>query len=139
WSPDGTKDAFLHKATCFGNDIEVMNANGTAVTRLIHAGFAGKLSWGPTGKIAFDPRVQPGVGLRDPEIAVVTVTTAAVTYLTNNTASDLYPTWSSNGSRLAFESDRDGDFEIYLMNVNGTGVTRVTSNAVFDGEPSWGS
>jgi TolB protein len=68
WSPDGGKIAFLHKSTCFSYDIEVMNANGTAVTRLVNGGFAGKLAWGPTGKIAFDPRVQPGVGLSDHEI-----------------------------------------------------------------------
>jgi Tol biopolymer transport system component len=69
----------------------------------------------------------------------VTVSGAVVTYLTNNTVTDDYPTWSPDGSKLAFESDRDGDFEIYLMNPNGTGVTRLTNNTVFDGQPAWGT
>jgi Tol biopolymer transport system component len=34
-------------------------------------------------------------------------------------------------------SDRDGDFEIYVMNADGTGQTRITNNSVFDQYPSW--
>ena len=111
-----------------------MLANGTGRTRLTSAGLAVKVAWGPTGKIAFDPRVEPGVGFSDYEIAVVTVNGAAVTRLTNNSTNDERPTWSPDGSKLAFESDRNGNFAIYTMNANGTGVTRLASGF----EPAWG-
>jgi hypothetical protein len=42
-----------------------------------------------------------------------------------------------NNGKIAFESDRDGDQEIFTMNSNGTGVQRLTSNPAFDGSPNW--
>jgi dipeptidyl aminopeptidase/acylaminoacyl peptidase len=50
------------------------------------------------------------------------------TRLTNNPATDSEPTWSPNGTQIAFVSDRDGNFEIYKMNADGTGQTRLTHN-----------
>ena len=40
-------------------------------------------------------------------------------------------------SKIAFVSDRDGNLEIYTMNVNGTGLTRLTDNGANDEGPSW--
>jgi Tol biopolymer transport system component len=139
WSPDGSKIAFVHRANPFGRDIDIMNANGSGVTRLTNAGFATKLAWGRTGKIAFDTQRQPSGGLGDYEIALVTVSGAAVSWLTNNTSVDLYPTWSPDGTRIAFESDRSGNGDIYMMNANGSGLTRLTSNSALESEPAWGS
>jgi Tol biopolymer transport system component len=39
--------------------------------------------------------------------------------------------------RIAFHSDRDGDFEIYVMNEDSSIPTRLTFNDWFDGEPAW--
>jgi WD40 repeat protein len=48
-----------------------------------------------------------------------------------------HPAWSPDGTRIAFQSTRDGNEELYVMSADGTGVTRLTNNAVFDGEPAW--
>jgi TolB protein len=40
--------------------------------------------------------------------------------------------------RIAFTSDRDGNYEIYLMEPDGGGQTRVTNNGVSDFLPAWG-
>jgi Tol biopolymer transport system component len=50
------------------------------------------------------------------------------TRMTNNTDSDLFPSWSRDGSKIVFVSNRDGNYEIYVMKVDGTGQTRLTNN-----------
>ena len=39
--------------------------------------------------------------------------------------------------RLAFDSDRDGDREIYVMQADGSGVTRLTDNDASDFSAAW--
>jgi TolB protein len=39
--------------------------------------------------------------------------------------------------RLVFVSERDGNSEIYAINVDGTGLTRLTDNDVTDDDPAW--
>jgi TolB protein len=59
------------------------------------------------------------------------------TRLTNNTASDLTPSWSVDGSKIAFVSNRNGNLEIYTMNADGSAQTRITTNTVDDAQPDW--
>jgi len=47
------------------------------------------------------------------------------------------PVAAANEGKIAFCSFRDGNSEIYVMNVNGTNVTRLTFDAAADQEPSW--
>ena len=61
----------------------------------------------------------------------------SVTQLTRNTADDRYPAWSPDGSKIAFQSDRDGNSEIYVMNADGTNVIKLTSNTAEDWTPAW--
>ena len=57
--------------------------------------------------------------------------------LTNNPATDSGPAWSPDGARIAFQSDRDGNEEIYVMNDDGSLPTRLTSHPGADQLPSW--
>jgi hypothetical protein len=54
-----------------------------------------------------------------------------------NAGSDWRPRFSPDGARIVFQSSRDGNAEIYLMNSNGTGQTRLTNNPAFDSNPVW--
>ena len=52
------------------------------------------------------------------------------TRLTHNSVSDYHPSWSPDGSRIAFTSNRDGtESEIYVMNSDGFEQTRLTDNS----------
>ncbi len=61
--------------------------------------------------------------------------------LTNNPNFDWYPSWSPNGKRIAFMSDRDEhgplDFEIYVMDADGGNQQNLTNDPNNDSSPSW--
>ena len=40
-------------------------------------------------------------------------------------------------SQILFYSDRDGDYEIYVMNADGSGIIRLTNNSAEDTNPKW--
>ena len=60
---------------------------------------------------------------------------AQFTKLSSDTGSASDPSFSSDGSRIAFVSQRDGNAEIYAMNADGTGATRLTTDPLTDGRP----
>ncbi|MEM9253698.1 MAG: DPP IV N-terminal domain-containing protein, partial [Planctomycetota bacterium] len=65
------------------------------------------------------------------------VGSSAVTQLTNDPANDVMPAFSPDGSKLAFASDRDGDWNIYLMDARGGRPVQITTDATPDLHPSF--
>jgi len=59
------------------------------------------------------------------------------TRLTNDPVDDSYPAWSPDGKKIAFSSERDGNFEVYVMNADGSEQTRLTYNPVDYLYPAW--
>ena len=57
--------------------------------------------------------------------------------LTNNPAFDERSRWSPDGTQIAFSSDRDGNTEIYVINVDGSGLRNLTNNPAIDIAPAW--
>ena len=51
--------------------------------------------------------------------------------LTNIPGLDALPCWSPDGKKIAFQSHRDGNSEIYVMNADGSEQKRLTySNGI---------
>ncbi len=64
----------------------------------------------PDGKrVAVDRTVD---GNRD--VWLLDLVRGGMTRLTNDRAADGYPVWLSNGNQIAFESNRKGDFDVYV-------------------------
>ncbi len=57
--------------------------------------------------------------------------------LTNNAANDRFARVSPDGKLVAFGSDRDGNWEIYVMNTDGSNVRRLTNHPATDDAPTW--
>ena len=45
--------------------------------------------------------------------------------------------WSPNGSQIVFDSTRDGDGEIWVIDEDGVTTRQLTSNTADDEEPAW--
>ncbi len=51
--------------------------------------------------------------------------------------SSYYPRWSPNGGKFAFVSKRDGDEEIYIMDIQTGKIRRITHHPGGDSYPAW--
>jgi Tol biopolymer transport system component len=121
WSPDGLRIAF--SSNRLGPTyVHVMGANGSN-PRAVGPPYSTTPDWSPDGSlIAF--AAPSGLAVMRPD-------GTGVRNLTNHLDNDLYPSWSPDGRRLAYESDRDGTYEIWTINADGSGQSRLTSGSRF--------
>jgi Tol biopolymer transport system component len=74
----------------------------------------------------------------DAEIYSMNADGSGLTRLTNDPGPDLHPTWSPDGSKIAFSRLLEGaNFEIFVMDADGTDQTNLTDNPASDQIPAW--
>ncbi len=108
-------------------DIVIMDADGSEVEKLATSGTL-RPSWSPDGRrIAHDSQSQILTANDDGTWWNVAI----------STQDGASPAWSPDGLKFAFVSRRDGNSEIYVMDLDGGHQTRLTSNRSKDYQPSW--
>jgi Tol biopolymer transport system component len=148
WSPDGSKIAFT-RVDGSNFDIYVMNAaDGSSVNRLTNDPAQDtEASWSPDGsKIAFTSGRTDDDTTTDTDIYVMNAADGSGQIRLNNDptnnlgAIDAGPSWSPDGSKIAFQTNRDFVApEIYSIKADGSGLTRLTNDNNFDRDADWGT
>jgi len=126
-NPDDPEDSY---PIC---NILVVNADGSGLSRLTDLPAFNPENdnpyavWSPDGtRIAFAfPDVGPeDHGGFDSDIYLMNADGSGQKNLTNTPGvNDVRPFWSPEGQRIAFDSEREGNYEAYVINVDGTSLT----------------
>jgi len=143
WSPDG---AWIFFSSDRGSpsgalDVRRMSSFGGEPGRLsrnaVAEDAAGDVSPDGTRVVFHTTRDTPAGQPPSFDINVMNADGSGKVRLTSAPGDDLFPVWSPDGRRIAFDSHRDGDREVYVMNADGSGQQRITSNPGFDGHCAW--
>jgi len=134
WSPDGTKIVYSSVGGITGGakNLWIMNSDGTGKYKISDLN-AIQPSWSPDGtKIAFKCYFNGN------NICVMNSDGSGVQQLTFDNVNTHDPDWSPDSKRIVYASNKDGDWEIYVMNANGSNKTQLTSNVgIEDNYPAW--
>jgi Tol biopolymer transport system component len=154
WSPDGSQVAFADYSG-YGAEIFLLSPDGSSRIQLTNdGGLDGFPSWSPDGTmIAYASDTAPPSGPDSPyytpgcdydlngcpsDIRVINADGSGEARLTNDPTGATMPSWSPDGSKIAFVSGRaDPNGDIFVMNSDGSGVTRLTSGPGYEFLPHW--
>ena len=106
--------------------------DGTLLTASV---YVGDPAISPDGtRLAYYKEVTPG----NTEIHVLNLATKVTKRLTFSATGDWSPSWSLDGTKLAFTSYRSGKPQIWTMNSStGGSLTRITNRTYGAGSPAW--
>jgi Tol biopolymer transport system component len=152
WSPTGEKRLLVESLGGLPNalhwDVGVLDFEEDDLVVFNVANAAGEgegqdreATWSPDGtQIVFHGgRVAWPRGAFDIVIADMTTKKPGVdqVLLTKHDAGDQRARWSRDGAKILFESNRDGDWEIFVMDADGENLKQLTENDETDRNAEW--
>ncbi len=148
WSPDGMRIAFGRGRGPLGAQAFVVNADGTGVRQVTRESPLAQFPeyegprWLTDGRTLIYATWLPD---NDYDLFTANPDGSGVRRLTDNAVQDTEPSWSPDGSRIAFVrrhiSGPPGrsnlNEEIYVVRADGSGPHRLTRHAGEDTSPAW--
>jgi Tol biopolymer transport system component len=147
WSAKGDWIAFTSERAGSA-DLFRIHPDGTGIERLTDdPAYDDQAAFSPDGaQVVF---VSTRAGGRA-NLWILNATSRKATPLTSGNGGDFRPSWSPDGTWIAFSSDRDSNFppakgrwerlhlvDIYLIHPDGTGLKRISQHGGFCGSPKW--
>lgn len=135
WSPDGRTLAYTYGDSTRALQVHIVKVDGairdSAVTDTLGVRMAAQMpAWSPDGRrLAVQWSTESGLGSR---IAVVDLPTRTMRVLDVpppegvDSVQDEAPAWFPDGKRIAFQSNRGGNVDVWVMEADGTGLVQVT-------------
>ncbi|MFI5207077.1 MAG: hypothetical protein ACHQX4_03575 [Gemmatimonadales bacterium] len=130
WSPDGRRIAYTFGDSTRVLQVHIVNVDGTFDHALTHMppeeGSAQMPAWSFDGQ-RLAVQVSNGPSHRG-HIWIVDAATGEARKLAAHTEPylDEVPAWFPDGGRIAFQSNRSGKMEVWVMNADGSGARQVT-------------
>ncbi len=138
WSPDGTLLTFVSDRT--GDpELFVMSAVDGSNQHAIYTSPSTADQWpcfNPQNANLVAFQSNP-IGNDNTDIFILDVAAGTATQITASPYRDEVPSWSPDGTRILFHSNRSGDFDIWSMAPDGTGLVQLTQDSHSDGYPVW--
>jgi len=143
WIAFETQRGELHDYEVF-----VMATDGSRVSNLSHS-WADDVApvWSPDGRhiafVSFRDTLAGRWDMGPGSICVMDFDPASgvgggnVRCLTDKEGKDGWPTWSPDGGRIAFESNRSGNWDIWVMNADGSGLANLSRSPEDEVYPAW--
>ena len=135
FSPDGARFAYssgtaIQIADQYGNDPELVLDTGVGV---------GEIDWSPDGTQLVASIMNCAEFDCEYDIYVVGTDGSDLTNLTGTLFSENNPSWSPDGSKIAFDAAVAGEEDVYTINPDGTGLENLTlaEPAESAREPDW--
>jgi len=126
WSPSGNRIAFIAMSEQTA-DLMLLDTE-TGVTSMVLAGYNELADWDPDGERLL-------IGLED-GLHFLDVATGDTTPVDTGSTADAYGRCARKADLIAYESNRDGNPEIYVTHLDTGKTTRLTENAELDEWPS---
>ncbi|MCD4845870.1 MAG: DPP IV N-terminal domain-containing protein [Methanosarcinales archaeon] len=136
WSPDGTKIAFMRQF-----DIWLMNPDGTEKIDITNTPYVTEdpYSWSPdSSMIAYTSFENLPNGERSSPNDICAINrdgTGMVKLTTDNLFHDNHPAWSHSGDKIVFDSNRAGNYDIWVMELSFDNEPPITSNLISNINP----
>lgn len=128
WAPDEQKVTYVKSGD--ESKVYLSNADGSGEILLPFRGGA----WSADSKlIAYHRRGSGDIS----DIFVYTVATGEIRQVTDSCCFHADPSFSPDGKRLVFASNRDGNPEIYSANIDGSDLRRLTFDPKTDAHPGF--
>ena len=131
WAPTGQQIAFVSDRAGQPR-IFVMDRDGANVRQITTGGFHTQPRWSPKGdSIVYTQRA----GTHD--LWAISPSGSTPRPLTSGQGDNQSATWAPDGRQLAFQSNRNGRWQVFVMSVDGLTTTRVTQGTTEATSPSW--